>query len=119
MNYFEQVGSNIQIVLHKKNMKKTDLAKKLNISRQMVQKIINGQKAINVKEISSIAEALSVAIDDLLQESSQQVQIVASVQFMGNPTEARDFSFIERTIREYMKLEDRLAASMDEGGSPL
>lgn len=111
MNYFEMVGMNIQNVLEKKNMKKTDLAKKLNLSRQMVQKIINGQKAINVKEIASIAEALSVTVDVLLNTSNLQIQGSASVQCMGKPGEVQDFAFVEKTIREYMKLEDRLYES--------
>lgn len=111
MNYFETVGQNIQIVLDKQNMKKTDLAKKLNISRQMVQKIINGQKAINVKEIASIADALAVTADALLNPSNLQMQGGASVQFMGKSGQAKDFAFVEKTIREYMKLEDRLYES--------
>ncbi len=111
MNYFETVGLNIQNVLEKQKMKKTDLAKKLNISRQMVQKIINGQKAINVKEIASIAEALSVTVDELLNSSNLQIQGTASVLCMGKPEQAQDFAFVEKTIREYMKLEDRLYES--------
>lgn len=111
MNYFETVGQNIQNVLDKQSMKKTDLAKRLNISRQMVQKIINGQKAINVKEIASIAEALAVSIDQLLSPTNFQMQNGVSVQFMGKPEQARDFAFVEKTIREYMKLEDRLYES--------
>lgn len=111
MNYFETVGQNIQNVLDKQNLKKADLAKKLNISRQMVQKIINGQKAINVREITSIAEALAVSVDALLCPSNLQIQACAPVQFMGRPGEAREFAFVEKTIREYMKLEDRLHES--------
>jgi transcriptional regulator with XRE-family HTH domain len=107
MNYFETVGQNILHVLDKQNMKKADLAKKLNISRQMVQKIIGGQKAINVKEIASIAEALAVTVDALLYPSNLEMQADASVQFMGKPGQAKDFAFVEKTIREYMKLEDR------------
>ena len=112
MNYFEKVGLNIQTILKRQNMKKTDLANKLNISRQMVQKIINGQKAINVKEIVSIANSLSVPVADLLNESNIQIRTVVPVQFMGSPVELQDFSFIENTIREFIKLEDRLIASM-------
>lgn len=111
MNYFETVGQNIQNVLDKQNMKKTDLAKRLHISRQMVQKIINGQKSINVKEIATIAEALAVTVDILLSPANHQFQNGASVQFMGKPGQAQDFAFVEKTIREYMKLEDRLHES--------
>lgn len=111
MNYFETVGQNIQNVLDKQNMKKTDLANRLHISRQMVQKIINGQKSINVKEIATIAEALTVSVDQLLSPTSLQIQSCASIQFMGKPEQARDFAFVEKTIREYMKLEDRLYES--------
>ncbi len=111
MDYFETVGQNIQTVLEQKNMKKTDLARKLNISRQMVQKIIGGQKAINVKEIASIADALAVTVDTLLRPADLRVQCGSSVQFMGKAGQPKDFSFIEQTIREYMKLEDRLYES--------
>lgn len=108
MNYFEMVGQNIQNILTKQNIRKADLAKKLNISRQMVQKIISGQKAINVKEIANIAMALSVTVDELLRMPSAQMQSWAPVQFMGTYSEPSAFSFIEKTIQEYMKLEDRL-----------
>lgn len=111
MSYFEEVGQNIQNVLNRKNLRKTDLASRLHTSRQMVQKIINGQKAINVKEITSIADVLSVSVDELLRPSSQQILSTAEVQFMGRPGEAQEFAFVEKIIREYMKLEDRLYES--------
>lgn len=107
MNYFEMVGQNILHILNTQNMKNTELAVKLNISRQMVQKIINGQKVINVKEISCIAEALAISVDELLPVQAA-AQRPASPKFMGRPGEPMEISFVEKTIQEYMKLEDCL-----------
>lgn len=111
MNYFENVGLNIQSYLDQRAMKKTELAKELNTSKQVVQKIVSGQKAINVREISKIAEILETTVENLLVEHNNPLRAVSDVQFMGSPKTEKDFNFIEKTIREYMKLEERFIES--------
>ena len=63
---FSQVGANIQKQLDNKGMTQQKLADELSISKQVMNKIIKGSKAINVKELSKIASVLNVTTDELL-----------------------------------------------------
>ncbi len=109
MNYFEAVGQNILAALHQTQMERKELADKLGVSRQMLQKILKGQKAINVMEISRIASVLGVPVDVLLrnqQESCLSAPTLA-VQYMGSPSTQGSVGFIQRIFDEYVRLEDR------------
>lgn len=47
MNFFEQIGNNILQILKEKNINQTELAEKIGVSKQVLGKIVKGQKAIN------------------------------------------------------------------------
>lgn len=79
---FAQVGANIKKRLDTKGMSQTQLADALGISKQVMNKIIKGSKAINVNELARIAEILSVSTDDLLVVNTEPVA-VDSLSFMG------------------------------------
>jgi len=63
---FAQVGANIQKELENKSMTQQSLADALSISKQVMSKIINGAKAINVSELARIASILGITTDALL-----------------------------------------------------
>ena len=63
---YTQVGDNIQRFLNGRGMTQQNLAEALGISKQVVNKIVKGNKAINVKEITEIAQILGVSADELL-----------------------------------------------------
>ena len=52
---FAQVGANIQRQLDIKGMTQQSLADALQISKQVMNKIIKGSKAINVNELAKIS----------------------------------------------------------------
>lgn len=79
---FVQVGANIQRKLDMKGMTQQGLANALGISKQVMNKIIKGSKAINVKELAKIAEILSTSTDDLLMVETEP-SVVDSLSFMG------------------------------------
>ena len=79
---FEQVGANIQKELNLKGMTQQALAEALGISKQVMNKIIKGNKAINVNEIAKIAEILGTSIDELLTADSEPA-VSDSLSFMG------------------------------------
>lgn len=81
--YFKHVGNNIRRVLEGKNMSQQALATKLNISKQIVHKILSGNKSINVSEISSIARILDTTVDRLLPAQDTKELLVPSFSFMG------------------------------------
>lgn len=86
---FLQVGKNIQNILYEKNMTQQYLADRLNISKQVMSKIITGAKAINVLEISQIASILEVSVEELLNVKKE--------------SDTHNFSFMGRVENEKTK----------------
>lgn len=107
---FTQVGTNIQRKLDMKGMTQQGLADALGISKQVMNKIIKGNKAINVNELAKIAEILNTSTDTLLMAESEPV-IVDSLSFMGavQDEETREkVNMIRSAIDEIHMLEDLL-----------
>lgn len=105
---FKEVGNNIQRLLNKKAMTQQSLADSLNISRQVMNKIINGAKAINVDEISRIAEVLTTSVDNLLLPAVK-VADVQEFNFMGKISSVRTkekISLMNDVIKEILLLEN-------------
>lgn len=108
MNFFEIVGSNIYEVMQERELNQTELADRLNISKQVMSKIINGQKAINALEIRTISEILGVAIERLIQEKEVKVENQSLVMLMGEITnrDTKDkIAFLNTVIDEMCNLE--------------
>lgn len=81
MNYAE-VGENIQKELDLRGMQQRELADELSISKQVMNKIIKGAKAINVKELAKIADVFGVTVDELLRSPGEK-GAASSISFMG------------------------------------
>jgi len=106
------IGRNILDVLQDREMSQTELADKMDVSKQVVSKIINGQKAINALEMKKIAGILGIDIDKLMESRSQDVSIDESlVMLMGkieNPEAKDTMRFLNMVIDELMFMEDLL-----------
>lgn len=89
---FAQVGANIQEKLDTKRMTQKNLATTLGVSKQVMNKIIKGSKAINVNELARIAAILGTSTDALLTIQGEQAT-VDNLSFMG---EIHDESTLER-----------------------
>lgn len=94
---FVQVGTNIQKKLDNMGKTQQNLADALGISRQVMNKIIKGSKAINVTELSKIAMILGTTTDDLLTVENYPVKS-DDLAFMGNVTDDETMEKIN-TIR--------------------
>ena len=107
-NIFQQVGNNIQDVLSEKNKTQQYLADSLNISKQVMSKIVMGAKAINVSEISQIASVLGVSVDKLLSVKKKESE-VHKFSFMGRVENDKTKEGIEKLktiIDEIIMLEE-------------
>ena len=107
-NIFKQVGSNIQGILVDKGYTQQFLADKLNISKQVMSKIISGNKAINVQEISKIASILGVTIENLLLMKKEK-EVGHNLSFMGNVTDEKTrekIIILQNVIDEIILLEE-------------
>lgn len=109
---FVQVGSNIQKQLDMKGMTQQSLADSLNISKQVMNKIIKGSKAINVNELAKIAEILNISADELLMMPSDTAT-TERLNFMGSiqdETTLEQINLIRTAIDEINMLEELLNA---------
>lgn len=106
--FFKQVGNNIQNILATQGKTQQYLAEKLNVSKQVMSKIIAGSKAINVAEISKIASVLGVSTDKLLFVESPQ-PTSHNFSFMGQVKSEKTKSkiaLLQTVIDEILMLEE-------------
>ncbi len=105
---FKQVGNNIQNTLTNQGKTQQFLAEKLGVSKQVMSKIVAGAKAINVAEISKIADALDVSVDSLLEVKSTQ-EPIHHFSFMGkvkNEETKKKIEILQTVIDEILMLEE-------------
>ena len=105
---FRQVGNNIQNVLTAQGRTQQSLADSLGISKQVMNKIISGSKAINVAEISRIANALDVSADRLLATNieCEQTHVFAFMGQVKNAQTKEKLEFLQIVIDEILVLEE-------------
>ncbi len=108
MNFFENIGLNILDVLVEKNMNQRELADKIGVSKQVIGKIIKGQKSINALEIKKISSVLNVSMDRLLEEKEKKEE--PALMFMANIKEEnkKDIEFLNLVISELILMEEAL-----------
>lgn len=108
MNFFETIGMNICDLIKQKGWNNVILAEKIGVSKQVIGKILKGQKAINALEIKKISDALGVSMDEIIKERKQTLE--PSIMFMGNINEKNieSFQFLDTVIREVLTMEAML-----------
>lgn len=109
---FAQVGTNIQRQLDRIGMTQQSLADAVGISKQVMNKIIKGNKAINVNELAKIASIVGTTADELLTVS-QEPASADSLTFMGNVHDEETLekvNLIRSAIDEIHMLEELLNA---------
>ncbi len=109
---FAQVGANIQRQIQVKGFTQQSLADALGISKQVMNKIIKGNKAINVNELARIASVIGTTTDELLTADREQVS-EDSLSFMGSVTDEETLERVNRirsAIDEIHLLEELLDA---------
>ncbi len=107
-NIFQQVGNNIQDILREKGKTQQYLADSLNISKQVMSKIVMGAKAINVSEVSQIASVLEISIERLLRIREEEPE-THNFSFMGrveNEKTKEGIKLLRTIIDEIIMLEE-------------
>jgi transcriptional regulator with XRE-family HTH domain len=80
----EIIGINIFRILKEKGIMQTELAERLNIPKQTVNKILHGRQNVTVAELKQISEVLNVPMEVLLEEQTQQVEMEPIQFFIEN-----------------------------------
>ena len=105
---FAQVCANIQRELSSKSMPQQSLADALSVSKQVMNKIIKGAKAINVSELAQIASVLGTTTDALLTMKNCP-DTAENLAFMGKISDEQTREKVEllrSAIDEIQFLED-------------
>ena len=107
-----QIGQTIYALLKERGITQQSLADGLGISKQVMNKIINGKKVMNVTELARIAQVLGISTDVLLAGLvSPPASNLPVFAFRGIATSDEDKETLEvlRTvIGEIRLLEDLL-----------
>jgi transcriptional regulator with XRE-family HTH domain len=93
LTFYEMVGQRILESLENKHWKQVQLAEKIGISKQVLNKILKGEKNTTILEIRNIADILEVPIESLLKPIDERIYIVEEEKeeelvpfFMGQVT---------------------------------
>lgn len=68
---FEEIGEKINRFIQDNKMTQQEFANLIGVSKQVMSKIINGQKATNIEEIQKIADVMNITVDELIKRESK------------------------------------------------
>lgn len=77
------IVNNIISAMHRKSMKQVDLAAEIGVSKQVMSKMLSGDRMINAVELSSISNAVGTPINELVKMSSGSNEVNVIRAFMG------------------------------------
>ena len=90
LTFYEMVGQRIIERLNELNWTQQNLADRLNISKQVMSKILKGEKKTTILEIKDIAENLALSVDKLLSPINEKIELIKQEEcsiipeFMGS-----------------------------------
>lgn len=107
----EKIGENILHFLKAKNLSQVDLARGVHASKQVINKIIKGKKALKIDELVLITQFLGVTIDELIHsDTTCKEDQLEAVQLYGSIKDTSTADFIISLIRNLSEMERELAA---------
>lgn len=104
------IGERIQSYLDQFKISQKDFAEQINVSPQVMNKIIQGKKAINALEIQQIAKVLTISTNDLVGELQPSSAITDPVLFMIGKTENEQtkekLRFLDHVMDQMLRIEE-------------
>lgn len=110
-NLFAEIGAKIEAFLKAKKMTQTDFADKIGVSKQVMGKIIHGNKAISLIEIGKIATVMGTSVDDLMRKIMVEEKTEPVFLMMGraeNPNTNDKLRFLNHVMEEMIALDQLL-----------
>lgn len=108
-SFYMMIGERIQSYLDQYKLSQKEFAEQINVSPQVMNKIIQGKKAINAIEIQQIANALAISANDLVGEIQQSSPITDPVLFMMGKTENEQtkekLRFLDHVMDQMLRIE--------------
>lgn len=107
----KQIGMNILFYLDKQKKTQVDLANGLGASKQVINKIVRGKKAIKTEELVAIANFLGVSVEDIINgEYAVEEKELEAVHLYGKIENYETADFILSLISNLSNMEEELAA---------
>ncbi len=107
----KQIGTNILFNLNEQNKTQVDLAEGLGASKQVVNKIIKGKKAIKIQELVAISEFLKISIEDIIDgNKTVDEKELEAIHLYGTIDNNETADFILSLISNLSTMEEELAA---------
>lgn len=98
----KHIGDTIRKILNEKNIKKSDLAKHLNITPQALQSILNTDN-ISFRTLIKISEYVMINLNDFLDNDSILLNIDSETQRNVFELLKEKFERVENDIKELKK----------------
>ncbi|MDD2401098.1 MAG: helix-turn-helix domain-containing protein [Clostridia bacterium] len=106
-----QIGLNILFYLKEQNKSQVDLANGLGASKQVVNKIIKGKKAIKTEELVAISSFLNVSVEELINgENTVEEKELEAVHLYGKIESHETADFILSLVSNLSIMEEELAS---------
>lgn len=107
----KQVGNNILFYLKEQGKTQVDLAEALGSSKQVINKIIKGTKALKTTELVAISQYLNVSMDEIVSlEKSKVEHEVEAVHLLGEIKKKETAKFILSLVYNLSIMEEELAS---------
>lgn len=107
-----QIGTNILYYLKEQNKTQVDLANGLGSSKQVINKIIKGKKALKTSELLSISGFLGISIDELInsKKTASEGEFEAILLY-GKIRNTETADFIYSLVSNLSYMEEELTAN--------
>lgn len=107
----KQIGTNILFYLKEQNKTQVDLADGLGASKQVVNKIIKGKKAIKTQELVAISNFLKISVEDIINgKKTVSEKELEAVHLYGSIKNTETADFILSLIDNLSTIEEELDA---------
>lgn len=105
----DYIGNNIRYFLEEQGKTQVELADALNTSRQVVNKIINGKKALRADEFIGIADFLGIKLETLVEEREiSKTEDSLSIQLMGEIKDSETVEYVMELVENLVLMDEEL-----------
>ncbi|MBK5253343.1 MAG: helix-turn-helix transcriptional regulator [Peptostreptococcaceae bacterium] len=106
-----QIGQNILYYLKDQQLTQVDLATGLGTSKQVVNKIVKGKKALKMEELIAISQYLNIEFDKLVNGKREvEIEELEAVHLYGTIENRKTADYILNLVSNLSYMEEELAA---------
>jgi ribosome-binding protein aMBF1 (putative translation factor) len=100
-----KIAVNVMEVLREKGMSQKDLAEKLNVSAQQINKILKGKQNLTFETVGKLEEALSISLMEITEYKSAKNIKTNSTQIKATKRTVQSLSINKAFSGEFIKKE--------------